>query len=63
MESKTTDLLLNVPVIYSAGDAGAPAFNLGEMLNKGIDIAVYYYFDVGEVNLEIGVIFQPTKMK
>lgn len=58
---KTTDLLLNVPVIYSAGDAGAPAFNLGEMLNKGIDIAAYYYFDVGEFEFEIGGNFSTYK--
>ena len=27
----TSDLLLTVPVIYSAGDAGAPSVNIGEM--------------------------------
>ena len=30
-------LLLTVPVIYSAGDASAPAVNIGEMYNEGID--------------------------
>ena len=36
----TTDLLLTVPVIYSAGDAGAPAVNIAEMYNEGIDFAL-----------------------
>ena len=36
----TSDMLLVVPVIYSAGDAGAPAVNIGEMYNEGIDFAL-----------------------
>ena len=51
---KTTDLLLTVPVIYSAGDAGAPAVNIGEMYNEGIDFAVNYSEEIGDIRLSLG---------
>ena len=51
---KTTDLLLTVPVIYSAGDAGAPAVNIGEMYNEGIDFALNYTEEIGDIRLSIG---------
>lgn len=54
---KTTNLLLNIPVVYSAGDAGAPAFNLGEMLNEGLDIAASYYREFGDLKMELGANF------
>ena len=50
----TTDLLLTVPVIYSAGDAGAPAFNIGEMYNSGFDFAFDVNEDFGDLNVSIG---------
>ncbi len=41
--SRTTDdLLLNIAIPYGAGDGGAPAVNIGEMLNKGFDLAIGY---------------------
>ncbi len=49
----TTDLLLTVPVIYSAGDAGAPAVNIGEMYNEGIDFGLTYDDTFGDLNLSI----------
>ncbi len=49
----TTDLLLTVPVIYSAGDAGAPAVNIGEMYNEGIDFGLTYDDNFGDLNLSI----------
>ncbi len=49
----TTDLLLTVPVIYSAGDAGAPAVNIGEMYNEGIDFGLTYDDSFGDLNLSI----------
>ncbi len=50
----TSDLLLTVPVVYSAGDAGAPAVNVGEMYNEGIDFAIDWTKDVGELQITLG---------
>ena len=50
----TSDLLLKVPVVYSAGDASAPSVNVGEMYNEGIDIAINYTKTVGELDISIG---------
>jgi TonB-linked SusC/RagA family outer membrane protein len=41
----TTDLLLEIPVVYSAGDAGAPSVNVGEVYNKGVDFAFDWVHD------------------
>ena len=49
----TTDLLLTVPVIYSAGDASAPAVNIGEMYNEGIDFGLTYDDSFGDLNLSV----------
>ena len=53
-DRRTTDLLLTVPVVYSAGDAGAPSVNVGEMYNKGIDFAMDWTKDVGELQITLG---------
>ena len=53
-DKRTTDLLLEVPVIYSAGDAGAPSVNIGEVYNKGIDFAFNVNEDFGDFNIGIG---------
>ena len=50
----TTDLLLTIPVVYSAGDARAPAVNVGEMYNEGIDFAMDWTKDLGEFKLTLG---------
>ena len=50
----TSDMLLVVPVIYSAGDAGAPAVNIAEMYNEGIDFAFDVQEDFGDLNVSIG---------
>ena len=50
----TSDLLLTVPVVYSAGDARAPAVNVGEMYNEGIDFAMDWTKDVGELQITLG---------
>ncbi|HZJ20049.1 MAG TPA: TonB-dependent receptor [Pricia sp.] len=39
-DRRTTDLLLQVPLNYGAGDAAPPSFNVGEVYNKGIDLNV-----------------------
>ncbi|MEM6807158.1 MAG: SusC/RagA family protein, partial [Bacteroidota bacterium] len=36
----TTDMLLQVPITFSAGDARAPTFNVGQVTNEGIDLAI-----------------------
>ncbi|MGB5274662.1 MAG: SusC/RagA family TonB-linked outer membrane protein, partial [Flavobacteriaceae bacterium] len=38
----TTDMLIQVPVTFTAGQADEPSFNVGEMTNKGIDLALGY---------------------
>ena len=50
----TTDLLLNVPIAYSAGDGGAPALNVGEMLNSGFDLGLSYSDQKGDFGYSIG---------
>ena len=34
----TSDMLFRVPITFTAGDAGAPFFNVGQMTNKGVDV-------------------------
>ena len=51
---RTTDLLLNVPIAYSAGDGGAPALNVGEMLNAGFDLGLNYSDQKGDFGYSIG---------
>ncbi|MDW3652148.1 MAG: TonB-dependent receptor [Bacteroidia bacterium] len=36
----TTDMLLQVPITFSAGDARAPSFNVGQVTNKGLDLGI-----------------------
>ncbi len=38
----TSDMLFTTPLTFTAGDASAPAFNVGQMTNKGIDFGVSY---------------------
>ena len=45
---KTTDMLLQVPITFSAGDATAPSFNVGQVTNKGIDLAVSFNDRIGD---------------
>ncbi len=44
----TSDMLFQTPVTYSAGDASAPFFNVGQMTNKGIDFNISWDDSVGE---------------
>ena len=39
-DKRTTDLLLEVPISFGAGDGSATAVNIAEMLNSGIDLSV-----------------------
>ena len=38
----TTDMLFTTPITFTAGDASAPAFNVGKMTNKGLDLGANY---------------------
>lgn len=38
----TSDMLFTTPLTFTAGDANAPAFNVGQMTNKGLDFGVNY---------------------
>ncbi|MDI9877445.1 SusC/RagA family TonB-linked outer membrane protein [Flectobacillus rivi] len=51
---KTTDMLFTTPITFTAGDATAPAFNVGEMTNKGIDFGINYKNSVGDFRYGIG---------
>jgi len=50
----TSDLLLNIPPPYSAGDGGSPAFNVGEMYNEGVDINLNWSDQIGDFGYSIG---------
>jgi outer membrane receptor protein involved in Fe transport len=54
---KTTDMLFTTPITFTAGDATAPAFNVGEMTNKGIDFGINYKNSVGDFRYGIGANF------
>ena len=50
----TTDVLLQVPITFSAGDATPPAFNVGEVSNKGIDLSLNWTGGTGNFYYSIG---------
>ena len=50
----TSDMLINVPVTYTAGQANEPAFNVGQMTNKGFDLALSYGDTKGDFSYDIG---------
>ncbi|MDH5602356.1 MAG: SusC/RagA family TonB-linked outer membrane protein, partial [Cyclobacteriaceae bacterium] len=47
----TRDLLFVVPVSATAGEASAPSVNVGQMLNKGIDIQI---INKGDISADLG---------
>ena len=49
----TTDMLIPVPVTYTAGQADEPNFNVGEMNNKGFDVALTYRNNIGDFSYEV----------
>ena len=50
----TSDLLLRVPITFAAGDAGEPARNVGEVMNRGLDIGLNYDGGSGDFYYSIG---------
>lgn len=51
---ETTDMLFQVPITFSAGDASAPYFNVGQMTNKGIDVGLSFSDQKGDFGYSIG---------
>ena len=51
----TTDMLFQVPITFTAGDAGAPFFNVGQMTNKGIDLNLSYDDQKGDFGYGVSV--------
>jgi len=51
---RTTDLLLNVPIAFGAGDGGSPALNIGEMLNTGFDFGLNLNGGSGDFSYSVG---------
>ncbi len=50
----TKDMLFQVPITFSAGDASAPFFNVGQMTNKGFDLGLSYNDKKGDFGYSIG---------
>ncbi|MFX0555530.1 SusC/RagA family TonB-linked outer membrane protein [Maribacter sp. CXY002] len=57
----TSDMLFRSPITYSAGDASAPFFNVGEMTNKGVDFAINWDEKKGDWGYGIGFNFSQYK--
>ncbi|GGD55550.1 SusC/RagA family TonB-linked outer membrane protein [Emticicia aquatilis] len=49
----TSDMLFTTPLTFTAGDASAPAFNVGQMTNKGLDLGVNYKSTAGNLRYSI----------
>ncbi|WP_273567468.1 SusC/RagA family TonB-linked outer membrane protein [Maribacter halichondriae] len=49
----TDDMLIQVPVTYTAGQANEPSFNVGKMTNKGFDISLGYSDKKGDFGYSI----------
>ncbi len=49
----TTDMLFQVPITYTAGQADAPSFNVGGLTNKGIDIGLGFSDQKGDFGYSI----------
>ena len=49
----TTDMLFTTPFTFTAGDADIPAYNVGSMRNRGVDLAVSYRNKVGDFRYSV----------
>ena len=49
----TTDMLFQVPVTYTAGQADAPQFNVGGLTNEGIDLSLGYSDQKGDFGYSV----------
>jgi hypothetical protein len=53
-EKTTKDWLILAPILGSAG-AGAPYINGGDVTNRGIELALSYNNNIGDLNFNVGV--------
>ena len=51
---RTSDILQTIPLPASVGVSVQPSGNIGEVVNKGIEVAANYQFAVGPVALNVG---------
>ncbi len=51
---RTSDILQTVPLPASVGVSVQPSGNIGEVVNKGIELAANYRFTVGPVGIDVG---------
>ncbi|QYH37566.1 TonB-dependent receptor [Algoriphagus sp. NBT04N3] len=51
----TSDMLFTIPITFSAGDAAAPASNVGQITNKGIDLNLGYQNSARGGDLRYGI--------
>ena len=60
---KTTDMLFSSPFTFTAGDADIPAYNVGSMQNRGIDLAIGYKDRKGDFRYGASVNFSTYRNK
>ncbi|PHN05283.1 SusC/RagA family TonB-linked outer membrane protein [Flavilitoribacter nigricans] len=49
----TTDMLLQVPITFTAGDGSSPAINVGQVTNRGLDLALTYSDNLGDFRYSV----------
>lgn len=49
----TSDMLFTTPLTFTVGDASAPAFNVGQMTNKGLDVGVNYKSNINNFRYSV----------
>ena len=57
----TSDMLIEVPPTYTAGQGTVPSFNVGEMSNKGIDLSLGYNDKKGDFGYSVNVNYSKYK--
>ncbi|SOD82450.1 SusC/RagA family TonB-linked outer membrane protein [Spirosoma fluviale] len=60
---KTTDMLFTSPFTFTAGDADIPAYNVGSMQNRGIDLAIGYKDRKGDFRYGASINFATYRNK
>lgn len=57
----TTDMLFEVPVTFTAGQADQPRFNVGGLTNKGVDLSLGFRDSKGDFNYGVSVNYSQYK--
>ncbi|MCX6216205.1 TonB-dependent receptor [Spirosoma sp.] len=60
---KTTDMLFTSPFTFTAGDADIPAYNVGSMQNRGVDLAIGYKDRKGDFRYGASINFATYRNK